>query len=186
MGYLLGLAGFVLFFINDWNDWKLSCRALKLCFPAGFLLLSAGTAWGFRSERALLHGPARWIVLILAALFLVLEIYTLFFALSAKEAYTCHGQERPVCKSGVYALCRHPGVLWFAGLYLCLWAAVGLPKWEAVFFIALDVLLVLFEDRWVFPARLDGYDDYRAKTPFLLPNRQSIRDCCGKSKQQGA
>ena len=180
VGYLLGLAGFILFFISDVNDWKLSCRALKLCFPIGFALLAAGTAW------ALLNSPACWAVLIFATLLLALEIYTLFFALSAKEAYTCQGQARPVCKSGVYALCRHPSVLWFAGLYLCLWAAAGLALRAAVFFSVLDVLLVLFEDRYVFPARLDGYDDYRAETPFLLPNRQSIRACCGRSEQRGA
>lgn len=186
VGYLLGFAGFILFFISDANDWKLSCRALKLCFPVGFVLLAAGTARALSPARALLRGPARWAVLILAALFLALEIYTLFFALSAKEAYTCQGQERPVCKSGVYALCRHPGVLWFMGLCLCLWAAAGLALQAAVFFSALDVLLVLFEDRCVFPARLDGYDDYRAETPFLLPNRQSIRACCGRGEQRGA
>ena len=139
-----------------------------------------------RRGRFALRGPARWAVLIFAALLLALEIYTLFFALSAKEAYTCQRQARPVCKSGVYALCRHPGVLWFAGLYLCLWAAAGLALRAAVFFSVLDVLLVLFEDRCVFPARLDGYDDYRAETPFLLPNRQSIRACCGRSEQRGA
>ena len=44
VGYLLGFAGFILFFISDANDWKLSCRALKLCFPVGFVLLAAGTA----------------------------------------------------------------------------------------------------------------------------------------------
>ena len=181
MGYLLGLAGFLLFFINDWNDWQLSRRELKFCFPLGFVLLCAGTIWGCRPEYAPFRGWARWGVLIFAALFLALEIYTLFFALSVKDAYTRPGQKRPACQNGVYALCRHPGVLWFAGLYICLWAAAGMPLRQTLFFTALDILLVFFEDRYVFPAHLDGYDEYRTKTPFLLPNRQSIRDCCIKS-----
>ena len=77
----------------------------------------------------------------------------------------------------MYALCRHPGVLWFAGLYGCLWAAAGVPLWEAALYSGLNVLLVIFEDRCVFPARLEGYGAYQASTPFLLPNRRSIRAC---------
>jgi protein-S-isoprenylcysteine O-methyltransferase Ste14 len=87
------------------------------------------------------------------------------------------GEERAVCTTGVYALCRHPGVLWFAGVYGCLWLTVGLPLWEAALYCGLNVLLVAFEDLCVFPARLEGYDAYRVQTPFLLPTRQSIRAC---------
>ena len=82
-----------------------------------------------------------------------------------------------MCVGGVYALCRHPGVLWFAGLYVCLWAAFGLPLWEAASLSGWNVLLVWFEDRCVFPAVLEGYDAYQQTTPFLLPNRRSIRAC---------
>ena len=133
MGYLLGLAGFLLFFINDWNDWQLSRRELKFCFPLDFLLLCAGTIRGCRPEYAPIRCLARWGGLIFAALFLALEIYTLFFALSVKDAYTRPGQKRPACQNGVYALCRHPGVLWVAGLYNCLWAAAGMPLLLAQF-----------------------------------------------------
>ena len=106
---------------------------------------------------------------------------TLFFALPAEASYAHPGEDRPVCASGVYALCRHPGVLWFAGAYLCLWGGCGFPLWAAVLYTVLDVLLVVFEDGWVFPARLSGYDDYRRTTPFLLPNRSSLRALFARS-----
>ena len=177
MGYLLGLVGFALFFISDYNDWKWSCRQLKFCFPLGAVLLAAGTALDIRWGEAPVSGWLRWLTRALAVLFLVLEIYTLFFALPVEASYARPGEKRPACTTGVYALCRHPGVLWFAGIYLCLWLAAGLPLWEAALYSGLNVLLVVFEDRCVFPAQLEGYDAYQAQTPFLLPNWQSIRDC---------
>ncbi len=177
MGYLMGTAGFALFFLSDFNDWRLSRKGLKWAFPLGFLLLIIGTALSADPKAALLRGWLRMAGFAALALFLALEIYTLFFALPAEASYARPGEERPVCTTGVYALCRHPGVLWFAGVYICLWLTVGLPLWEAALYCVLDVLLVVFEDLCVFPARLDGYDAYRAQTPFLLPTRQSIRAC---------
>jgi hypothetical protein len=44
-------------------------------------------------------------------------------------------------------------------------------------FNGLNVLLVWFEDARVFPARLAGYEEYRRRTPFLLPTRESVRAC---------
>ena len=177
MGYLFGTIGFALFFLSDYNDWRLARKELKFAFPMGMLLLVIGTAMDASSEAALLHGWLRIAGFVLMALFLALEIYTLFFALPAEASYARPGEERAVCTTGVYALCRHPGVLWFAGVYGCLWLTVGMPLWEAALYCGLDVLLVAFEDLCVFPARLEGYDAYRAQTPFLLPTRQSIRAC---------
>lgn len=177
MGRWLGLMAFVLFFISDYNDWRLSRRELKLCFPAGAVLLAAGTVLEARRGSAPTSGWLRGLFFVLGAMFLALLVYTLFFALPVEASYARPGQKRPACTTGVYALCRHPGVLWFAGLYGCLWAAAGLPLWEAVLYSGLNVLLVVFEDRCVFPARLEGYGAYQAATPFLLPTRRSIRAC---------
>ena len=151
MGFLLGLCAFALFFLSDYNDWRLRRKELKLCFPAGGVLLVAGTF--LRCGRAAC-AEALWLrVVFLAAalLFLVLLIYTLFFAIPVGASYARPGEKRDVCTTGVYALCRHPGVLWFVGLYLCLWPAVGLPPADAFVYCGLNVLLVWVEDRFVFP-----------------------------------
>lgn len=175
MGFAAGVGAFVLFFLSDCNDWRWSRRALRGCFPLGALLLAAGTVWEIRRGTPPLHGWLQAAAAALAAVFLVLLVYTLFFALPVEASYARPGEERSACTTGVYALCRHPGVLWFAGLYGCLWAAGGLPLWEAAVLSGLNVALVVFEDRCVFPARLKGYGDYRRTTPFLLPSRQSVR-----------
>ena len=177
MGYLLGLCAFALFFLSDLNDWRLARRELKLCFPLGGVLLAVGTVLEARRRTPPVSGWLRGLCLHLAAAFLILLVYTLFFALPAEASYGRPGEKRPACTTGVYALCCHPGVLWFAGLYVCLWAAFGLPLWEAATLSGWNVLLVWFEDRCVFPAVLEGYGDYRRTTPFLLPSRRSLRAC---------
>lgn len=175
MGFAAGVGAFLLFFLSDCNDWRWSRRSLRVCFPLGVLLLTAGTAWEIWQGTPPLHGWLRGAAVLLAVFFFGLLVYTLFFALPVEASYARPGEERGACTTGVYALCRHPGVLWFAGLYGCLWAAGGLPLWEAAVLSGLNVGLVVFEDRCVFPAKLKGYDDYRRTTPFLLPSRQSVR-----------
>lgn len=181
---LLGVCAFALFFLSDYNDWKLAKRGLKWCFPAGAVLLAGATVWSAVANPPPCTHWLRGLFFILSALFLGLLVYTLFFAVPAEASYACPGQSRAVVAKGPYALCRHPGVLCFAGLYACLWAATGLPLWEAVLYSGLNVLLVLFEDCCVFPARLTGYAAYRRTTPFLLPNWQSIRACAGKRGEE--
>ena len=177
MGLWLGLCAFSLFFLSDYNDWRMGCKALRFCFPLGGLLLAAGTLLRCGKENVLVGGGLRMAVLFGAAAFFALLVYTLFFAIPADASYAKPGEKRKVCTTGVYALCRHPGVLWFMGLYACLSAAAGLPLTDSVLYSAFNVLLIWFEDRLVFPALMEGYDAYRAKTPFLVPNGRSIRDC---------
>lgn len=172
MGFLLGLCAFILFFLSDYNDWRLARRALKPCFPLGAVLLAVGTILEARRGVPPTNGGLRGLFFALAAVFLALLVYTLFFALPLEASYARPGEKRRACTTGVYALCRHPGVVWFAGLYGCLWAAAGLPLWEAAVFSGLNVLLAAFEDRCVFPELLEGYRDYQRTTPFLLPGRR--------------
>jgi protein-S-isoprenylcysteine O-methyltransferase Ste14 len=79
-------------------------------------------------------------------------------------------------KTRVYALVRHPGVIWFILLMLSLIPVsrsrlllIATPA-----FISLDILLVIIQDKFVFGRMFDGYESYRQRTPMLLPNRRSI------------
>ena len=84
-----------------------------------------------------------------------------------------------MCKSGVYALCRHPGVLWLAGFYLFLWLALGgvVPLAAFVVFGLLDVIYVVIQDRIIFPALFDDYGEYQEQVPFLRPDKMSLLEC---------
>ena len=81
---------------------------------------------------------------------------------------------------GTYALCRHPGVLWLAGLLAgvflasgSLWMLAALPLW-----VGLDVLYVVLQEKLYF-VRIFGaeYRDYQREVPMLVPTSRSIREC---------
>ena len=159
----MGTLAFAVLFLGDWNDWKWGQKPLRLCFPTGCLLLLAAVGTSLFRGTGSASGPVRGLFWLLAAIFLALEVDALFFALPRAASYEQPGQDRATQTVGMYALCRHPGVLWLAGL----------------FYSVLNLLLAAFEDCWVFPARLTGYDAYRRETPFLLPTPASVRRCFG-------
>ena len=130
MGFLMGLCAFSLFFLSDYNDWRLGRKELKFCFPLAAMLLIFGTVLETRREIPPTSGVIRGLFCVFMLIFLALLIYTLFFALPVEASYAKPGEYRRACTGGVYALCRHPGVLWFSGLYLCLWGGFGFPLWE--------------------------------------------------------
>lgn len=175
--FLPACAAFALFFLADWNDWRGGTAPLGWCFPAGGVILAADTVFLCLTGRAAAAGLPRLLAFAGAALFAWLLIYSLFFALPAAASYADPGRKRPACTTGVYALCRHPGVLWLTGLLACLYPAAGYPPAATVLVTALNTALVLFEDRAVFPAVLAGYCEYRRVTPFLIPNGKSVRAC---------
>lgn len=78
-------------------------------------------------------------------------------------------------------MCRHPGVLFFGLFFLCFYLIVPvLPVLLAfLIFTGLDILYVLWQDLYLFPKTISGYDRYKKTTPFLLPNKKSIRRLFG-------
>ena len=176
--FFLGCIAFLLFFLSDCNDAFWRGKLPPLLFPLGAAALVISILLEcLRRPAPMLPLWLRLLFAVLSLGFLLLEIYTLFFALPRKASYAEPGTKRSVYKDGMYALCRHPGVLWFAGLVFCLWPAAGLRFFSAAVYTGLDLLLIIFEDRLIFPRLMDGYDTYRRETPFLSPSRSSIRRC---------
>lgn len=175
--FILGCLAFAFFILSDLNDLKIHSRALIPCFPAGAVILCLSVGGQLEFAAAPLVGVWRWAVLFLGAVFAALLIYTLFFAFPASEAYAAPGKKRRACTRGVYALCRHPGVLWLFGLMLCLWAGAGLDAVSVMVYTVLNIALAFFEDRFVFPGLMDGYAEYKNTVPFLLPSPRSVRRC---------
>lgn len=77
---------------------------------------------------------------------------------------------------GSYGMCRHPGFWWFL---LC---TLGIAFWKSdfyaflLFFIenALNLLLILLQDKYTFIVQFRDYGEYSKRVPFLLP--KSRRD----------
>ena len=178
---ILGTTGFVLYFIYDINSILFRNTILQKFFAWGSVLvvLSAAvevvSAWGqSHSTMGAKIGFGAG-----ALFFLILLIYTLFFALPFEETYREENRLRAAYTEGVYSLCRHPGVLWFAGAYLCMWGMVG--GWQpGIYFLLMilwNVLYIVFQDLWTFPRTFFNYGDYKRNTPFLIPTGKSIRAC---------
>lgn len=178
---ILGTVGFLLYFIYDINSVLWNNKFLQKFFAAGSIFVVISAAWSFGD--GLKKGMAApGICAVCAAgslIFLVLLVYTLFFALPFEETYIKENDVRLAYTEGVYALCRHPGVLWFAGLFFCLWGMTGEFN-RGIYFAGMifwNYLYIVFQDLWTFPRTFSNYGEYKKTTPFLLPSPDSIRAC---------
>lgn len=181
---ILGVAAFILFLLYDLEQAQLLPRRfhkfVRFFFLIGVLLLLLSTAAVIWCEIINLSawGIRQVFFSVVAVFFLLLLLYTLFFALPFEETYVSQNG----CKTydrGMYALCRHPGVLWFTGCYACLWLAFGgmLLLYMAVLYCSLNILYVILQDVVTFPRVFTDYALYKQRVPFLIPTLQSIRNC---------
>jgi protein-S-isoprenylcysteine O-methyltransferase Ste14 len=113
----------------------------------------------------------------MALISFLLMFYTLFFSLPFTETYIKLNKNNNVVDTGMYSLCRHPGVLWFAFFFLFLWLASGktIMMWAGIIWTGLNILLVYIEDTIIFPKELIGYNEYKKRVPFILPNYRTIK-----------
>ena len=190
---LLGAASFFAFALSDFFGVLRPRRGAPAFFALGGVLLAASTLWlVLRRGTGALFGrlwPLRWLSLALAAAGLALLVHPLFFALPAGGSGVAPPPDGklPLVDTGVFALCRHPGMLWLGLGYLGLWGALGGAGLGLAFvlFTALDLAYVFWQDRRVFPHSIAGYERYRARVPFLLPSARSLRACLRAGTRDG-
>lgn len=175
---ILGTAGFVLFLLYDINSYSINHKLLNCSFTAGIFLISISTvlllheAWklgGFSAIEDL--GLLLLSILAFGAL-----LYCLFFALPFQDTYSRPQKGRHTYMCGVYAACRHPGVICFFFMYLFLGIAALPAKLllVGIWFSALNCGYAWFQDKITFPKTFCDYDIYRKKVPFLIPTKNSI------------
>ena len=116
-----------------------------------------------------------WLGWGLLSVSLPLLIHSLFIHLPFRKTYITTGVGDKLITTGVYALVRHPGVLWLTliMLSLVLVSRSSLLLIASPTFILLNILLVVLEDRFFFDRMFDKYDSYKRETPMLIPNRRS-------------
>ena len=174
-----GCVAFIFFYIFDFNKIKFLKKGINISFAAGILVLAVSTAGILLGDYEGFDLPAALKVLFellsIGSLFMLL--YSLFAELPFGETYTKAERENTVVDRGMYALCRHPGVIWFFFFYLFLWLACGktMMMWAGLAWTAMDIIYVYVEDRWFFPAAFSGYDQYKSEVPFLIPSPAGIK-----------
>lgn len=171
---IVGASSFALFLIYDINGTGKNLPALRPFFAAGVFTLAFSTVAIAvnSSSQAYFATP---LFLAIAAVFLALTIYALFFAIPFKTTYT--DGKPSLCTTGMYGLCRHPGVLWLSLMYGALYFALPgiLTLLSGLIFSALNILYALFQDLWTFQRIFNNYDEYRRSVPFLIPTPASIK-----------
>lgn len=185
-----GTIAFILFMIYDLEQAGAIAhrfhKMVRFFFTAGTVLLVVSTGsllWKMNVFGGEWTGK-KIIFLVLAIFFLALLIYTLFFALPFEETYVAQDAHRTYDKK-MYALCRHPGVLWFAGFYFCLWLAFGTKPMlvMAGWFSFLNFCYIVLQDFYTFPQVFSDYEDYKKRVPFLIPNGKSLKRCIDTFKE---
>ena len=177
---ILGAFSFLMFLCYDLNNITARSFAGKALFPLAALLLLYATIQAaiLPSDGFLPPVFLRILFWALAAVFLLLLAYTLLIVMVLPVPAD---PTRPpaVYDRGVYALCRHPGVLWFAGAYFSAWLAMGKNSLLAAAFLfsLLNLLYVVIQDRFIFPRQFPEYPAYQASVPFLIPNFESVKRC---------
>jgi len=176
----LGVTAFALYFLYDVNSFLWQKRIPRVFFTAGTLLLAAAIAFDLLAAGAAgaFAGAADILLLLIAAAAFSALIYSLFFALPFEETYQKQENGRHVYDKGVYALCRHPGILFFFLTMLALGLS-ALPYagllLHGMLFSALNLAYAAFQDRVTFPKTFCDYPAYRHHVPFLIPTKESIR-----------
>ena len=175
----LGCFGFVLFFLYDINSITVDHPIPRSFFLIGNILVLVATvlcfADAFRQDA--FAEIADIPLLLFALLSLIALLYSLFFALPFEVTYVSQESGRQVYDKGMYALCRHPGVLFFFFTYLFAGIA-ALPSPLLVcgmIYSFLNFIYIVFQDIVTFPKTFSNYSSYRKTTPFLIPNPKSIR-----------
>lgn len=179
MDYLLpGIIGLIVIHISD----PAAIKKVPVVKPVvwvvggGLLTYSIVRIW-LSPDKLPLPVWSVWLGWALLALSLATLVYSLFVSLPFFKTYVATGAGDRLVTTGLYALVRHPGVIWTVLLALSMvLASRSRPGLIAApLFIALDILVVIIQDRFFFRRMFPGYDAYRRQTPMLVPNRNSLR-----------
>jgi len=174
---IIGAVGFVVVHLFDLVALKRIPRLKPIiwCIGSGLLIYSLVMICRY-TVKIELPAWATWLGWGVFTVSLFLLIHSLFISLPFRKTYLDTGVGDRLVKTGLYALVRHPGILWFPLFMLSLIpiSRSSLLLIAAPIYIALDIVLVYIQDKFVFGRMFEGYDSYRQETPMLLPNKKSF------------
>lgn len=131
------------------------------------------------SEKITLPMTVRLMGGILWLLSMALLVYSLFLELPFVQTYGKKEHNHNLVNTGTYALCRHPGVLWFGFVFLFFFFTTGavllIPA--GIIWTIIDILHVYLQEKMFFPKMFPEYGKYIKDTPMLIPNRKSMMKC---------
>ncbi len=163
--FLLGATGYLLAGLYDWAILHKS-KLLSNIFYLGFFVTALPYPFLFLQYSSPLPQAVIWTITFFIFIFSCLLIYSvllefLFFAPEPGKLYT----------GGTYAICRHPGFLWYTAVNILVACYFGsLPILLLVGALTLcNFILIIIEDSYLFDKLFPEYANYKASTPFLFP-----------------
>jgi protein-S-isoprenylcysteine O-methyltransferase Ste14 len=181
---IIGVFAFFLMFLYDLNQIKENkIKFLNSFFIIGILILTVCSVFlivkGIIKEA---YNIFNIIGIIGSIIFFIFMFFALFINLPVKKTYVETGDKNITITTGLYALCRHPGV---SAFFLCYFFLYLATKTQAMLFAwlvwsLLDIIYAFIQDCYIFPKTLSGYNEYRKNTPFLIPDLKHIRSFFGK------
>lgn len=177
---LLGAVSFVFFYLFDVFNIK-GKSLLKVSFAIIGLITFIYSSYkiAFLGSNVSFHKGIRLISALLFLISLFLLFYSLFLELPFKKTYGGKDYNNGLITTGTYALCRHPGVLWFFFMFIFLFFYTGstLLLMAGLIWTSLDVLYVYLQEKYFFQDMFKDYKKYKKTTPMLIPNLESIKRC---------
>lgn len=185
---LFGIFAFFILTMFDYNKLKMLHPLFNGLFAVGVLLLIYSTYRILSGDSVLFSFtgfPILWFVSILG---LMEMLYALFFALPFNKTYVKTAKQSQIISSGLYGLCRHPGVWGFFIFYFfaALATGNGTLLMAAGVWTLMDILHVWIQDSLFFVKTLEGYSAYKTTTPFLFFGTKEIRRAIHDLRKENA
>lgn len=176
----MGAVGFLFILLFDIYTLKSDGPKRKILGITGVaIIIYSAVMTTIVSEKIVLPAALRVAAGLLWAAAGFLLVYSLFLELPFTKTYGGAKYSSELVDTGTYALCRHPGVLWFGLMFFFFFFATGavllIPA--GIIWTIIDIVHVYIEDRLFFPRMFSTYKQYAESTPMLIPNRKSIRRC---------
>jgi protein-S-isoprenylcysteine O-methyltransferase Ste14 len=177
---LIGTTAFIFFFFFDIYTLKNEGVKKKIFGIMGLgTFIYSAVMIILRSDKIEILLPIRISSFVLWLGVTLLLIYSLFLELPFVKTYGKMQHNTELVDTGTYALCRHPGVLWFGFLFLFLFSTTGavllIPA--GVIWTIIDILYVYLQEKLFFYKIFPEYKAYIKTTPMLIPTRASMKKC---------
>lgn len=180
MYILTGAIAFIFLFLFDIYTLKNVYMKKRIFGVLGLGLFTYSSVMvTITSEKIHIPMPLQIIAFILWIAAFALLVYSLFLELPFVKTYGKSQHSNELVDTGTYALCRHPGVLWFGLMFFFFFFATGakllIPA--GIIWTSIDVFHVYLQEKLFFPKMFPRYKSYMRDVPMLIPTGKSIKNC---------
>ncbi len=169
--FILGSAGYILLFIYDLSQ-LYNKPLIRYMSSVGFLLTGLPYVILIGKYGFVQLTLYEYIILFVLFLLTLLLVYSVLIEIPLyyhrSKPINCDKNEPEIYCYGTYSFSRHPGFIW----YTCI--NIMFVAWNLKLFLlmmiltAWNFLLILIEDKYIFPKTFKGYDTYKKAVPFIL------------------